>query len=230
MNFSSKKIFLCDFDGTVSDKDVCDEIVKNFSPKILHDYGRLYDKGAISHDELNRIFIKNLKITPSELKKFLKNRINIRRGFKKFVDYCFKNNYLLLIVSTGWDFYIKNVLSDFSTFFSSSLDLVDIPRGRLIVICNKINFNTTTKTWDIAFQFESNVSFSPDKNKILLYYKNFFDKVYVVGDGASDYVMALSADFVFSTNDLSVFCEKRGLFYCGFDNFDDIINKLDFEI
>jgi len=223
---NDKKVILCDFDGTIADVDVCDVVMKKFSPDEFTYYGNLFDKGEISHDKMNEIFLNNLNVSPKKLSVFLKKNIRIREGFYEFVEYCIENNIVLIIVSTGWDFYIKKILGKVAIYFPGTPESVKMDIGKLPVICNKINYINEKKSWDIFYQWKSEGDFSPDKREIVLCLQKSFDKVFIIGDGSGDYGMALLAHRIFSINELTSFCKNKKLPYYEFGNFFDIMKNL----
>ncbi|EKE28069.1 MAG: phosphoserine phosphatase [uncultured bacterium (gcode 4)] len=216
-------VILCDFDWTITSKDVCDEIMNRFWKDNWHKAGELYDQQQISHKELNRIFIDHLDVSPHDLELFLNENINIREGFFTFIENCRKRRCLPIIISWWWDFYIKSVLKDINLSFNESVEWIDFDSSDMInVFSNRISFNENI--WDIEYvQDTDNDEVVPDKGFILSEIRSkWIKKVYVIWDSTTDFWVAENADFVFSCWKLSHFCKDNQIKHYNFNNFNEI--------
>lgn len=227
--FPYREVIVCDFDGTVTEEDVCDEIMKEFGSSAWRDIGEQYVKGIISHEAMNKDFVTSLKISPEELIIFLKQKIEIREGFLKFLAFCQQHDILPIIVSGGWDFYIRAILKDVNLYFVQSVDdLSSISIYTVPVICNNLLFNRATNSWQIKFSAITGCqNCTPNKKNVIDYLRSCEVKnIIVVGDGTSDYDLARAADFVFSRNGLTKYCEHSGVSHLEFFSFIDIFHRI----
>lgn len=217
-----RDVFLCDFDGTITEQDVCDEIMREFSTTDWLAIGQLYDEGQYTHKELTEAFVSSFKGSVDQLRLLLERKITIRRGFKEFLSTCEKHNIQPLIISSGWDLYIREILgNDFKLSFPRTVeDIFSLTRDSLTVICNHIG-TINDHDWNVQSQWPNTGKLSyPDKRTIAnLLRKNRARSIMLAGDGSSDFEVADCVDRVFATNKLSSYCESHGVPYETFDDF-----------
>ncbi len=228
-HFTLKEVVVCDFDGVISKDDVCDRIMEKFgSSKWVH-IGKEHDNGYISHSKMNEEFVAILNGKPQDISNFIKKNIKIRDGFFKFLAICKRYNILPIIVSGGWDFYIKVVLKDLNLFFvKSEKDLLNIPKNVIPIICNRIIFDKKRSCWRIKKStFDGEFGCSPDKKHIINYLRNNNVKnIMVIGDGSSDFSASQAADFVFATGRLNQYCNRKAIKHMNFNSFEDINQEI----
>lgn len=227
--FPYREMIICDFDGTVTEEDVCDEIMEKFGSPAWRSIGEQYAKGIISHEVMNKDFVTSLKVSPEELVIFLKQKIKIREGFSKFLAFCQQHNILLIIVSGGWDFYIRAILKDINLYFVQSVnDLSCVSINTVPIICNNLSFNREMNSWQIKFSaLTGSQNCTPNKRDVIDYLRSCEVKnIIVVGDGTSDHDLARAADFVFSRNGLTQYCESNGVSHLEFSSFIDIFHRI----
>ncbi len=214
------KIF-CDFDGTITVNDVW----VNSLGKFIKDKERfkelcdLFDMNIISareciKRELNLIEDFNFE----KFDEFI-NEEKIDPYFKSFIDYCKFNNYEIYIISEGLDYYIERILKK---------ENIDLP-----YFCNKmvIYFDENNKqklTCEFPYSDENCVFCGMSKRNIILSYTNEFDNEIsvLIGDSTSDFCAANYADIVFAKKKLVSYCWKNNITYFPYNNFLDIMNKL----
>lgn len=221
-----KSIVLCDFDGTVTNQDVTDEILKRFAPKVWAKIGKEYLNRKISHIEMNRGFVKIISVTPTQLKDFLRSKITLRKGFLDFVRRLSIDGIPLIIVSSGWDFYIKEILGNSDLFFlSDENDLARVDSKHINIISNKIKFRSASQKWESDFpwiKYSCNVS-SPCKGAIAdLVRLNLKAKIIGVGNSMTDFCMIGKIGKLFTTGELSIICDKKRIFHYPFSSFDEV--------
>jgi len=213
------KIF-CDFDGTVTKKDVWVDALGRF----------INDKNAfnIVCDEFS-----NGKITSREcIKKELDLVENFDFGvfdgyieqqelddyFLEFVEYCSENNFEIYLLSEGLDYYIKYVLNKFK---------IDLP-----YFCNTLITNENNGKLRISCDFphsdEHCNSCGMSKRNVLISNTNDLEKEISVfiGDGVSDFCVSQYADVVFAKHSLASFCWKNNITYFDYKDFGDVKNKI----
>lgn len=218
-----KDIFIFDFDGTISTIDVCDEIMNRFSSIDWRSIGEKYDSGHISHAELTRAFVSSIKATPDEIRVFLKT-IEIRKGFNGLLNTCVRIGVTPVIVSSGWDFYINEILSaDLSLTFPQEVEeILSAKRMEMTVVCNLIELNNGE--WHVKSNWPNTSPCSyPDKRAIAEFYrKNGTERILFAGDGSSDFEIAKDADMTFATDKLTDFCKSQEIRHFPFDSFEEV--------
>ncbi|MDP2637706.1 MAG: MtnX-like HAD-IB family phosphatase [Candidatus Levybacteria bacterium] len=218
---------VCDFDGTITLQDVTDEILNKFGDSSWHNIGELYSNGDIPHAEMNKRFVSLLLTTPTKLKNFLKETIQLRDGFTDFVNLCRKSNTPLIIISSGWDFYIKFSIKE--AVFINNLDEISTRKMDSIpVISNNIFYNKTNYKWYLKLPWSSHsceIS-SPCKGNITkLLREKGFNNIISIGNSETDICMAQESDLVFATGSLVDVCLKKSITFQRFQSFAEI-NKV----
>jgi 2-hydroxy-3-keto-5-methylthiopentenyl-1-phosphate phosphatase len=209
----NKTLIQCDFDGTVTYKDVSFLLLDAFVGYEWRDYLDQYQEGKISVGEFSRKSFGMVKASRQQMLDYIKNRVRIRPGFKQFVQFCKSKDFSLVVVSNGLDFYIDNILKN--------LGLVDIEYHAAETIFNpgvlQVRYvNPEGKTIDTDFK--------------LSYMEKFLDEGYEVvyiGDGNSDFVPAQKCHRIFATNSLLRRCKYHDLACAPFSDFFDIVKVME---
>ena len=219
MKIPKLKIF-CDFDGTVTKKDVWVDALgrfindKNSFDNVCEDFssGRITSRECIKR-ELD--LVENFDF------KLFDNFIELQElddYFLEFIEYCSVNKFEVFLVSEGLDYYIKYVLTKFNIklpYFCNTL-VTNNCNGKLKLSC------------DFPFSDENCNSCGMSKRNILISNTNDFDKEISVfiGDGVSDFCVSHYADIVFAKHSLASYCWKNNITYYDYKDFADIKNKL----
>lgn len=210
-----KKIFLVDFDGTITINDLAEQILRKFaSDKWLY-YDSLFLQGKLSLEDtiINQY---SLIDTPKNLiLEYVDKTVSTRKNFSSFIDFCQKNNIPVVIISAGIDFTITHVLDRLGV-----LDKIQLVSVKTEYKENGFLQVTKPKRYDLTVE-----DFKQDH---VLYYKSQNYLVYHIGDGDSDYKAAESADFVFAVKNstLSSKCQKGKFNYQEFSDFQEILEKI----
>ncbi|HAB51568.1 MAG: 2-hydroxy-3-keto-5-methylthiopentenyl-1-phosphate phosphatase [Ignavibacteria bacterium RIFOXYB2_FULL_35_12] len=215
MNVNKFKVFV-DFDGTITKVDVGEAIFRAF--------GNAVETNIIVADllsgkitarmcwELLFATIKNINL--AKLNNFI-DQMNIDPTFNQFHKYCLENEIELFVLSDGFDYYIKRI------FKKAKLNNLNIFANSLI-INDKNEMIPAFPYFDIDCQTSANCK----RNHIL---NNSGDEEFTVyiGDGNSDKYSTQFCDFIFAKDDLLKFCEKERITFFPFNNFEDVITRLD---
>src|SRR3989337_4129320 len=215
MNVNKFKVFV-DFDGTITKVDVGEAIFRAF--------GNAVETNIIVADllsgkitarmcwELLFATIKNINL--AKLNNFI-DQMNIDPTFNQFHKYCLENEIELFVLSDGFDYYIKRIfkkakLNNFNIFANS------------LIINDKNEMIPAFPYFDIDCQTSANCK----RNHIL---NNSGDEEFTVyiGDGNSDRYSTQFCDFIFAKDDLLKYCEKERITFFPFNNFEDVITRLD---
>lgn len=217
-------MLLCDFDGTIVETDCTDSILTQFAPSSWESYGKQFDSGAISHNQMNAAFLKLLSSTPEKIKTYLDQHIRIRPGFKELIAHCTTHNIKTLVISTGWDFYILHVLSEFNPVMCSSLYEIENCPG-LPVVCSQTSYIQNSYTFSPHALMPQCSLMSPCKG-ILANTLSEENSLWIVGDSIGDSCMVPFGTHVFAREKLSLWCEKNHIDFINFENFSSILEKL----
>lgn len=213
---NEKIAVFCDFDGTISRRDVGYNIFHHFSggknDALLPDWkaGRMTTRECLLREAAM------VDVSEEEMYRFL-DGFELNRGFKEFVALCREKGIDLIIVSDGLDFYISYILK------RNQLD--DLPVianiGKIEGTHLKIEFPHHNRTCTRCGSCKG--------ERIREYREKVGSKVTVVfvGDGYSDACAVKEADIVFAKKDLEEYCRANNISYYPYDDFFDVARQLD---
>ena len=211
-----KTLVQCDFDGTITDKDVSFLLLDAFADGDWRALLADYQAGRISVGDFNtRAFamIKTDKQTMLDLV-FNSGEIKIRPGFPELVNYCYRNELKFVIVSNGQDFYIRAFLKKLglnrvefysarSRFFPGGMEVGYIgPDGTLAEDGFKEKYTR-------------------------LFICQGYENIIYVGNGVSDIYPARLARHIFATGDLLNKCRETSLNCIPFEDLNDVVKGLE---
>jgi 2,3-diketo-5-methylthio-1-phosphopentane phosphatase len=207
------KMFI-DFDGTLSQQDVGEEIFNEFGDerqvkKIIDDL--LSDKIS-SKQSWFELCNSVSSISENELNKFLETML-IESTFPSFQEYCKEQNFEIYVLSDGFDFYIDRILKN------NNID-------GLVVYANHLEITEGKLIPSFPYYDDASFSSANCKRNHILNHSSEDDFTVFIGDGNSDKEVVEYCDFVFAKDDLLKFCEKERITFFPFKNFDDVIKKI----
>lgn len=108
----NKTLVQCDFDGTITSKDVAFIILDRFAPRKWQEIYEDYRKDKIKVGEFNRRAFAMVRAGKKELVNYVRSHFELRAGLPELVQACHEKGFRLVIVSNGLDFYVETILSD----------------------------------------------------------------------------------------------------------------------
>ena len=209
---NTKKILIqCDFDGTVTEEDVSFMLMDAFADGDWRAINQQYNDGKITVGEFNERAFALIKAGKKEMLDFLKGKVVIRRGLKTFVDLCKTKGIRLVIVSNGWDFYVKQILEE------NGLENVEYHSAETFFHEGKLQVRYVGP--------DGSVTDTEFKDKYVTKYINEGYHVVYIGNGSSDLSPAKGAHQIFATESLLEHCRRTGLTCIPFTSFLEI-NKV----
>ena len=203
-----KKIY-CDFDGTITKEDMVNSFFEKYADEKWIESEKLWIEGKITSKE-NAIKQVSLimKVTQKELDDFI-NQTEIDETFYDFYKFLNSKNIDLVIVSDGFDLFVKKIMERLGIYnikyyanhliYKDNLFSIEFPyynpgckKGSGMCKCSKID----------------------EKNYLY------------IGDGTSDLCPAHNAEMLFAKKVLRDFCDKNSIDYTPFETFSDIQNIL----
>lgn len=203
------KVF-CDFDGTITKKDLGDEVFKVFGR--FEPWHTKLVSGEINITQYWHSIFGTLKpgISAEDIREFALG-YETDAYFRQFAEFCRTNDIELSIVSDGYDSYIYPVLE--------SIGLAGIK-----VFCNKMIFRgneTPVPVFPMASESCRCLCASCKRNALLMDTPD--DAVIVfIGDGYSDFCAAEHSDIVFAKKNLAAHCNKYRIPHYPFSTFFDV--------
>lgn len=208
------KIFV-DFDGTVTTKDVGEEMFMKFGDPV--EALKIVDRWAkdeITSVESWQLLCETVENLDRNVYDEFLNTFEISAGFHEFIDYCNDNNIEARILSDGLDYYIERILKN------NNLSHLEFYSNHLSFNGNKLipSFPYTDE--------ECKLCGNCKRNHII---NNSADEDYsiYIGDGYSDKCPAQYCDFIFAKDSLLKYCEVNRITYFPYKNFNDVIAKIE---
>ncbi len=209
------KIFV-DFDGTISAEDVGDAIFREFGN--LKTVNKIIDDLLADRISSKSCWEKLCQTTGTVDKSKLDNlidRINIDDTFSDFVKYCKEHSNGLIVLSDGFDYYIEKIFEKYSL------------QG-IKYYANKLNVTADGVLVPEFPYYDSNcVSSANCKRNHVINHSSDEDITVYIGDGNSDKDAAQYCDFIFAKSNLLKYCEVNRITYFPYNNFLDVIKRLD---
>lgn len=207
-----KRIFITDFDGTITLKDTCDAMIERFAGEGWQEILKKWEQGELSTSVCSRSIFKTFQVAPEDLKAFIAT-IPFDKSFVTFCEYLQKKGEKLFIVSDGFDLNITTILEKYS--------LTNLP-----VYCNNLLYNQGS--WDLSCPYSSECGQCGTCKKALVSkLKKTCDQIVYIGDGYSDTCGCQGADIIFAKSHLLEYCRSHQIKAYPFTTFADIIAWLE---
>lgn len=209
------KIFI-DFDGTITKTDIGEAMFEKFGDKkIVNKIFEDYTNQTISAKQCWEKLCSSIKtIKVSLLKNFI-DEIEIDKTFHDMAAYCRKNNFEFFILSDGFDFYIDRILK------RENLTEIKYYSNNLFISEDKLI--PSFPHYDIDCKTSANC-----KRNHIINHSGDDEYTIFIGDGNSDKYTVQFCDFIFAKDDLLKFCETERITYFPFNDFSDVISKIEF--
>jgi 2-hydroxy-3-keto-5-methylthiopentenyl-1-phosphate phosphatase len=205
-----------DFDGTITKQDVGDSIFLNICEKKIVD--DIIEKLLSDRISAMQSLVSLCKIAKFSSKKDLDNiidKIEIDSTFHNFIEFCNKNNIDMYVLSDGFDYYIKRI------FKREGLE-------RIKFYSNRLEITKDNHLIPHFPYFDTNCQTSANcKRNHIINHSGDDEYTIFIGDGNSDKYTSQFCDFIFAKSDLLKFCEKERITYFPFNDFNDIIKKME---
>ncbi len=209
-----QRTLVVDFDGTITEQDVLDEIARTFGDdEVYRQVDEALDQNAITLHEVLRREFAPVRASLGEVVEWVHANASIRPGFRELVELARERGWRLVVVSSGFRQLIEPVLERAGI---EGLELVS----------NQVD--PDPEGWRITFFDESRCEIcgEPCKRTTVRSVVDGGEVVYV-GDGYSDRCAAEDADLVFARRGLAAYLTERGVPFEPFDDFFQIASRLE---
>jgi 2-hydroxy-3-keto-5-methylthiopentenyl-1-phosphate phosphatase len=205
----------CDFDGTITEKDVSYLLLDNFADGNWRQLLQNYIAGKIAVGTFNRMAFAMVKADRQTLTDFMLtgDRVRIRPGFTELLKYCSRKNLEFVIVSNGLNFYIEAILEEMGI------------KG-IEIFAAQSRFSTEGMQVKYVGPDGSQVEAGFKEAYTGLMKKRGYSVVYI-GNGISDIHPARQSIHVFATGDLLELCRETELECTPFNDFNEVIRGLE---
>lgn len=207
---------ICDFDGTISVKDVNVSVFQEFGGESVKEVENSYRNSRIGLRESLYTQYRIIGIDEAAFKKYVYEKMELDTSFFDFYDYARDNGIEVVIVSGGFINYVEILFAKYNR-------KMDMP-----IFSNKLGVENGIILPQYGDVPECSRHFGPCgicKYKHITEYKKKYKVVYV-GDGHTDRCAAESADAVFAKENLAVFCKENDIKYTDYKSFSDVKNYL----
>jgi len=206
---NKKRIFLIDFDRTISNEDSTDVLLETHNPEFKKDLRKRYKAGKVTIRQFIKEGLSSLNITKDEYIKTLQEKVTIDESFKDFV----KSGLEFRIVSAGSRLNVQGSLLGYG---------IDLPDEK--IISNNLKFDGNKITVENLFLDKEKI-YGVDKKEVVEKFKKQGYEVIYVGDGPSDYRAMEVANFVLVRKGTRAvkFCSENGINFREFESFSEIL-------
>ncbi len=213
-NNKSFKIFI-DFDGTITQKDVGEEMFLRFgNVEKVNAWIDEWIGKKINSIELWKLLCSTVKNFDEDRFDLFLNEIELDPEFKNFVNFCEKEGFEIRVLSDGFDYYIKKVLR------REGLEHLEVYSNKLIFDADG---NLIPK---FPFTDEECSRCANCKRNHLLNFSSEEDYTFYIGDGYTDVCPSQFCDFIFAKNSLLKQCEIDRVTYFPYFTFNDVTKKI----
>ena len=212
----SQRTLVVDFDGTITQEDVLDEIARTFGDdEVYREVDEALDRNGITLHEVLRREFEPVRAPLGEVLEWVHANASIRPGFRELVERARARGWRVVVVSSGFRQLIEPMLERAGI---QGLELVS----------NEVD--PDPEGWRITFFDESRCEVCGEACKRTTV-RSMVDggEVVYVGDGYSDRCAAEDADLVFARRGLAAYLAERGVPFEPFDDFFQIAKKLEAE-
>ncbi len=209
----TKTLVQCDFDGTITEKDVSFMMLDAFADGDWRQIHREYQEGKISVGRFNTGAFAMVKADRESLLKAVMGKIKIRPGFRQLVACCRRQGFRFVIVSNGLDFYIE-------------ANLRDMGMGDIEVFAAKTRFHPN----GLKVQYMGPDGSHLDEGFKDAYVNSFLSEGYrivYIGNGISDFSPARQCHYIFATGNLLARCQQANVECTPFTDFYEVVRVLE---
>ena len=207
---SGRTALVLDFDGTITEIDLLDEISQRFGdPNVFRRLDAGLDSGALTLQEVITREFAPVRAPLDEVVEWVLENVRVRSGFAELVALARTRGWHVLVLSSGFHELIEPVLAR--------------ERVEVDVLANRIDPDPAG--WRVLWRDETvcTVCAEACKRRGL----PAAGTIVYVGDGFSDRCAALAADRVFATRGLARYLDELGEPYEPFEDFFGVAAALD---
>ncbi len=204
---------LCfDFDDTIVLENTARLIFEEFAAPEWREHEATYNAGQLTVEQFNAAALRTITASRDELREFAANAVTVRPGFMELLDWAHWNDWVTVVVSNGFDFYVDAVLDK-------------VGAERIARHAGRARYDYR---WLVQYLSPRGIELEAG---FKLSYANAFqgmgDFVAYVGDGKSDIEAAKPAQVVFARDTLLSALQGQHPRLHEFETFDDVRRVLE---
>jgi 2-hydroxy-3-keto-5-methylthiopentenyl-1-phosphate phosphatase len=208
----SGRTLVVDFDGTVTQEDLLDEIASRFGdPVVYRQVEDGLDEGRMPLREVITREFEPVRKPLEEIVDWELENVHIRPGFRELVELAAERGWRFVIVSSGFHELIEPILEHEGVQVELHANRID-PRP---------------EGWRVLWQYDESCEACGEscKRSIVKRFGGEGEIVYI-GDGYSDRCAAEASHRVFATKGLARYLDERGVSHERFEDFYDVARSL----
>ncbi|MBS0556569.1 MAG: MtnX-like HAD-IB family phosphatase [Proteobacteria bacterium] len=202
---------LCDFDGTIALDDTTDTLLERFGRPGWEVLESDWKAGRINSHDCMAGQVGLMDMSCDELDAHLDARA-VDPAFAAFVDAAHAQGMHIVIVSDGLDYAIRRILA--RTGFDS-----------LPIVANHLR-QTGERQWSLQFPHADKTCRIGSGTCKCARGRAAHERTLLIGDGASDFCVAETTDFVFAKGKLIEHCRKTSIAHAAIAGFADALPLL----
>jgi 2-hydroxy-3-keto-5-methylthiopentenyl-1-phosphate phosphatase len=209
----SERTLVVDFDGTITEQDLLDEIALTFGDEeVYREVDEGLDENRLTLHEVLRREFEPVRAPLPEVQRWVLENVRVIPGFHEVVELARERGWRFVVVSSGFRELIEPVLE--------REGLADIE-----LLSNSVEPDPSG--WQVRFRTDEvcETCGEPCKRSTAAALADGTQLVYV-GDGYSDRCAAELADLVFARRGLAGYLAERGVPFEPFDDFHSIARSL----
>lgn len=208
-------VIMSDFDGTLIEVDTVRYILERFVDEDWKTPDDLYNDGIISIEECLTRQFPMIKLTRERIIEELDKVVRPRQYFIDFLEYCKRNSIPFMIVSAGFDFYIRHFLEQMGLE-----EEIRFTAPRTIFTDDGLSIRFPQKENENAINFKEDLVRRLQKEG---------KEVAYLGNGRSDLPALEAADFrlVVRGSRLAAICNEKGITMREFEDFGEVMKYID---
>lgn len=211
-----KWIVVTDFDGTITEKDIGNELCKLYRPQLYTELSTAYSKELLKLRDFQKQMWTGFPCSKEEFVNSSLRVASLRPGVNEFLEMCLHKDIPVYIASCGMDVYIECVIERFLSKFSQAAI-----KG---IASNKVEFSGGELTTITAPDPDLSQPEPLHKGKWAQELATKHGaKVVAIGNGGSDRTFVGYADKIYATEKLPVICEAANQPFTRFSHFFDIL-------
>jgi 2-hydroxy-3-keto-5-methylthiopentenyl-1-phosphate phosphatase len=211
-----RKIFISDYDGTITDNDFYSLLAERYIPADTPDYFAQYREGRITHFEAMAAYFAFAPTEEQEIEKLLEaTRADPNLG--ESAELLQRSGWELLVVSAGSSWYVERVLRQAGVNAPIFSNPGRLESGRGLVL----------EKLDSSSPYHS-ASVGVDKSAVVRHAQRIAQKVAFAGDGPPDLQPALLVrpELRFARGFLADALRQRGEAFRPFSRWSEIVSEL----
>jgi 2-hydroxy-3-keto-5-methylthiopentenyl-1-phosphate phosphatase len=210
----SSPVVFCDFDGTITQVDVTDQILRRFAHPSWQEVEREWVRGSIGSRECLERQMALVSTTRAELNALV-DAIPIDADFPRFQSFLVRRRVPLYVVSDGFDYTIRRVLK--------RAGLSGLLRNGTRLFSTRLRFDG--QRLRLSFPHSSAAcehGCATCKAAIMRRLRKGKHPVIFIGNGFSDRFAIEEADLIFAKGQLLAYCRQKDIACRPFDTFADV--------